>query len=172
MAPQLDGHEFEQALRVGDGQESLAWCSTWGCKVLDTTKQLNWIEKHILLRFFFSFSTQLFIFPTLFFFIIHFCLWWVSVAVWALSNCSKQGLLFILAHWLLTADGFSCCRAWALECGLSMCHMDLVALQLVGYFWARNRTLVPCFGRWVLNHWTTREILKFVNMTFLCLIQI
>ena len=23
----LDGHEFEQALGIGDGQESLAWCS-------------------------------------------------------------------------------------------------------------------------------------------------
>ena len=25
----LDGHEFEQALGVGDGQGSLAWCSPW-----------------------------------------------------------------------------------------------------------------------------------------------
>ena len=29
----LDGHEFEQALRVGDGQESLACCSPWDCRV-------------------------------------------------------------------------------------------------------------------------------------------
>ena len=28
----LDGHEFEQALGVGDGQESLACCSPWGHK--------------------------------------------------------------------------------------------------------------------------------------------
>ena len=27
----LDGHEFEQALGVGDGQGSLACCSPWGC---------------------------------------------------------------------------------------------------------------------------------------------
>ena len=33
----LDGHEFEQALRVGDGQGSLACCSPWGCKELDMT---------------------------------------------------------------------------------------------------------------------------------------
>ena len=26
----LDGHEFEQALGVGDGQGSLACCSPWG----------------------------------------------------------------------------------------------------------------------------------------------
>ena len=28
----LDGHEFEQALRVGDGQGSLECFSPWGCK--------------------------------------------------------------------------------------------------------------------------------------------
>ena len=28
-AIQLNGHEFEQALRVGDGQGSLACCSPW-----------------------------------------------------------------------------------------------------------------------------------------------
>ena len=34
----LKGHEFEQALRVGDGQGSLACCSPWGCKELDMTE--------------------------------------------------------------------------------------------------------------------------------------
>ena len=38
---QLNGHEFEQAPGVGDGQGSLACCSPWGCKELDTTEQLN-----------------------------------------------------------------------------------------------------------------------------------
>ena len=37
----LDEHEFEQALGVGDGQGSLAWCSQWGRKEVDTTEQLN-----------------------------------------------------------------------------------------------------------------------------------
>ena len=36
-----DGHEFEQALGVGDGHGSLACCSLWGCKELDMTEQLN-----------------------------------------------------------------------------------------------------------------------------------
>ena len=35
----FDGHEFEQALGVGDGQGGLACCSTWGCKESDMTKQ-------------------------------------------------------------------------------------------------------------------------------------
>ena len=38
---QLDGHEFKQALGVGDGQGSLACCTLWGRKELDTTEWLN-----------------------------------------------------------------------------------------------------------------------------------
>ena len=34
----LNGHESEQAPRVGDGQGG---CSPWGRKELDTTEQLN-----------------------------------------------------------------------------------------------------------------------------------
>ena len=39
---QLNGHELEQALGVGDGQRSLGCCSQWGHKESDTTEQLNW----------------------------------------------------------------------------------------------------------------------------------
>ena len=38
---QLDGHEFKQALGVGDGQGGLACCSPWDHKELDTTEQLT-----------------------------------------------------------------------------------------------------------------------------------
>ena len=38
---QLDGHEFEQALGVGDEQGGLACCDSWGHKELDTTERLN-----------------------------------------------------------------------------------------------------------------------------------
>ena len=38
---QIDGHEFEQVLGVGDGQGGLECCSPWGCNELDTTEQLN-----------------------------------------------------------------------------------------------------------------------------------
>ena len=40
----LNGHEFEQAPGVGDEQVSLACCSPWSHKELDTT-ELNWTEK-------------------------------------------------------------------------------------------------------------------------------
>ena len=37
----LDGHEFEQAPGVSNGQGSLACCNPQGHKELDTTEQLN-----------------------------------------------------------------------------------------------------------------------------------
>ena len=39
---QLDGHEFEQAPGIGDGQGSLVCCCPWGHKELDMTERLNW----------------------------------------------------------------------------------------------------------------------------------
>ena len=40
----LDGREFEQAPRFGDGQGSLACCSPWVHNKSDMTEQLNWTE--------------------------------------------------------------------------------------------------------------------------------
>ena len=37
----LNGHEFEEALVVGDGQGGLACCSPWGRKESDTTERPN-----------------------------------------------------------------------------------------------------------------------------------
>ena len=41
ISESVDGHEFEQALRIGEGQGGLACCSPWGHKELDTTELLN-----------------------------------------------------------------------------------------------------------------------------------
>ena len=38
----LDGHQFEQAPGVGDGQRGLVCCSPRGRTESDTTEQLNW----------------------------------------------------------------------------------------------------------------------------------
>ena len=38
---QLDRHEFEQALGVGDGQGGLACCGPWGHKQSDMTERLS-----------------------------------------------------------------------------------------------------------------------------------
>ena len=38
---QLNGHEFKQALGVGDGQGSLACCGSWGRKESD---MIEWLD--------------------------------------------------------------------------------------------------------------------------------
>ena len=38
---QLNGHEFDQTLGDSEEQGSLACYSSWGCKELDMTEQLN-----------------------------------------------------------------------------------------------------------------------------------
>jgi len=40
----LNGHEFEWAPGVGDGQGGLVCCSPWGRKELDMAECLNWTE--------------------------------------------------------------------------------------------------------------------------------
>ena len=37
----LNGHEFEQTLEESEGQGSLACCSLWGHKELDSTERLK-----------------------------------------------------------------------------------------------------------------------------------
>ena len=43
---QIEGHEFEQAPGVGDGQGSLACCNPWVHKESDTTEWLNWTHTY------------------------------------------------------------------------------------------------------------------------------
>ena len=47
--------------------------------------------------------------------------------------------------------------------------MGLVAPRYVGSSWTRDGTHVPCIGRWILNHWTTREVLLFPFLTHMFL---
>ena len=44
----FNGHEFEQAPGVADGQGSLECCRPWGCKELDMTERLNWTVSNFL----------------------------------------------------------------------------------------------------------------------------
>ena len=46
----LNGHEFEEAPEIGDGQGSLAslCCSPWDCKESDTTEWLNYTDAKTL----------------------------------------------------------------------------------------------------------------------------
>ena len=43
----LDGRESEWTPDVGDGQEVLATCDSWGHKVSDMAEQLNWLKSKL-----------------------------------------------------------------------------------------------------------------------------
>ena len=59
----LNGHEFEQAPGVGDGQGGLACSSPWAHKELDTTEQQNGTELKKVHNFrVHSFRVQLYIY--------------------------------------------------------------------------------------------------------------
>ena len=49
---QLNGHEFEQILGDGEGQESLACCSSWDCEESNMTYQLHNNKIHIYIYIF------------------------------------------------------------------------------------------------------------------------
>ena len=57
---QFDGHEFEQALGVGDGQVSLVCFSAWGPKELDITERLNNSNNYLfLIRFLLNYIIEI-----------------------------------------------------------------------------------------------------------------
>ena len=49
----LNGHDFEQALGVGEEQGSLAWCSSWGRKEQDSMSNWSKLSANDLLQPFF-----------------------------------------------------------------------------------------------------------------------
>ena len=55
---QLNGHEFEQALGVGDGQGSLVFCSPWGHKESDMTDWTDLLMLSIFFYLYFIFCSE------------------------------------------------------------------------------------------------------------------
>ena len=47
MASLILWNEFEQAPEVGDGQESLTFCSPWGHRELDTTEHAHIVHSTV-----------------------------------------------------------------------------------------------------------------------------
>ena len=95
------------------------------------------------------------------------------------SSCGRVGATLCCGVRASHCGGFSCCRARASRhAGFSSCSMQaqqlwlagsreqaqqlwrrgLVALRHVGSSRTRDRTRVPCIGRRILNHCTTREV--------------
>ena len=93
-------------------------------------------------------SKDLFLFCLLIYFWWH----WVFIAL--------RGLSLVASH----CGGFSCCRARGLGWAQWLWHTSVVALSdLSSSMWdlssrTRDQTHVPCIGRQILNHWTTREV--------------
>ena len=78
---------------------------------------------------------------------------WVSAAARGLSFDAVRGLLIAVAS--LAPEH----RLWATQAQLLWC-VGFVAPQHTESPQTRDQTHVPSFGRWILNHWTTREVLQ------------
>ena len=80
--------------------------------------------------------------------------------------CCSAAFLCSLHLGLLVAGAPPVAEHRLQACGLNSCstwtrHLwcpGLVALWHVGSSWTRDWAPVPCIGRWILNHWTTREV--------------
>ena len=70
--------------------------------------------------------------------------------------------LFIYLFIYLLAASCLSCGTWTLCCAarvsLWLWRVGLVAPRHVGSSPTTARTGVPCIARWILNHWTTREV--------------
>ena len=90
------------------------------------------------------------------------------------TECPSFAVFFFFFKFL-AAPGLHCCTwdlykrsllsgygAWAslvVELGLLLWSADSVVVHGLSS-WTRDGTRVPCVGRQILNHWTTRCVLK------------
>ena len=77
----------------------------------------------------------------------------------AFSSCGEWGLPFVAVRGLLIAVASLVVEHRLQVHGLQqLWRTGLVALRHVGSSWTRAQNRVPCIGRWILNHCTTREV--------------
>ena len=92
----------------------------------------------------------------------NFWLFWVFMATRRLSLISASGGCSSSVCELLTAAA-SLVAERRLEALRLLRCTGLEALQQVASSWSKDWTCVPCIGSWILNHWTTRDVLSRVN---------
>ena len=95
----LNGHGFEQALGVGDGQGSMVCCRPWGRKESDTTEQLNWTDLFIYFCLCWDFRCC----RVLSLVAVRgsgwgFSFWWLLIPVASLISCSQQRIIAPTGH--------------------------------------------------------------------------
>ena len=85
----------------------------------------------------------------------------VFVAMHGLSLVVAGGATLLGSARAAHCIGFSLQSRGSRRAGLSSwgARAWLVAPQHVRSSWTRGRTCIPCIGRWILNHWTTRDVL-------------
>ena len=111
--------------------------------------------------------TLLFFFINPFIYLFIFGVHWVFVTAHGLSLvvasgghyslwCTGFSLRWLLLLWSTGSrhTGFSSCVTRAQQ----LCLTGSVTLRHVGSSQTRARTLIPCTGRWILSHYTTREV--------------
>ena len=138
---------------------------------------------HFILHFMFFQPQYYFIINNMQYYpVFVFWLRWIFVAEHGLSLVVASGDYSLLWYtdfslqWLLLLWSMGCRHAGFSSCGTraqqlwlagsraqaqQLQCMGLVAPQHVGSFPTRAQTLVPCIGRHILNHCTTREVLLF-----------
>ena len=104
---------------------------------------------------------------------ILFIFYWVFVAVHGLfSSWGEQGLPSSCSAQASRCRGFSCWGARALECSgfgswqhvgsVVVVQPGLAALWQEEFSQTKNWIHVPWIDRWILIHWATREVLKYI----------
>ena len=95
---------------------------------------------------------------------------------WAFPSCSEWRLLPSCSTWTSRCCGFSWERRlearWLQSLQLAgsrgwtwqLWHMGLAAPWHVGSSRTRAQTHDPCIGKWILNHWTSREVLNSAEL--------
>ena len=104
-----------------------------------------------------------------FFFQVHGCSGFFCCAQ-AFSSCGEWELLSSHDVQASHCGHFFCCRAWALERGLSSCctlASVVSTSQHVESSQIKDGTCVSCIGRQIHNHWTTREVLSDILISSL-----
>ena len=88
----------------------------------------------------------------------------------AFSSCGEWGLLSSCGAETSRCGGFSLQNMGSTMQARSLWCTGLVALWHVESSWPRDRTCVPCIGRQILSHWTTREVLPvFFSPAIACI---